>query len=181
MNQHKKNCQMSSTGWAASVPPECTCDAEVVSGSTPNQQKNRCPKRENQECSEDLYGYCYYCRRIMLIDESAQEKEENGGCSQCGNGFNESGICPNCDVESQGMKWRPKFDKFMTYMWQSRSDGGGKLKDFRWKDFDNELSIFIHSLILNTRKQAYEEGYKDAEDKVCCSFGDECAHNNESL
>lgn len=28
MNQHKAHCQMSSLGWAASVPPRCTCDEQ---------------------------------------------------------------------------------------------------------------------------------------------------------
>lgn len=29
MNNHKRNCEMSALGWAATVPPECTCNKPV--------------------------------------------------------------------------------------------------------------------------------------------------------
>ena len=55
--EHKRNCQMSAKGWAASVPPECTCSDDKVISNNFMQVGN---------------SHCYKCHKTFPPDFSAR-------------------------------------------------------------------------------------------------------------
>ena len=71
-------------------------------------------------------------------------EEGNGGCPECGNGFNENGICDNCSPTTEN--WRERFTRFY---WETGEYKGRKLGIKVYIDF-------ISSELLHQHKEDVE-------------------------
>ncbi len=92
MNNHKSHCQLSARGWAASIPPECTCNASVGRGgggtyNPPNKTEvkcgethSACNKRIRKEGGKTRCCYCVphsHCEFFSPKPEERKCKEPN--------------------------------------------------------------------------------------------------------
>lgn len=106
MNNHKPHCQMSAKGWAATLPPVCTCEGNSQNGKpfVPQGEEERPAFLADEK----------WMKSAKKVGDSLREKEKN--CKGCKNGtregcyngcgeekkYNHNENCPtlNCEIEN---------------------------------------------------------------------------------
>lgn len=184
MNQHKAHCQMSSLGWAASVPPICTCgfstnESKCCDGCLRNHRGSKtnwctnpsCPCHGSGEASapqgrekplEVRHGSQFEAA-VPLIQEVfdreipkilAPQPEKRKACTRDGTVF--VGRCPLCG-STNGYALQPKTEKWeeeFNAKFPSHPDFNRLVDDNR--NMRGQLKDFIRNLLASQLQEAVE-------------------------